>query len=90
MRARAGQNNGFLINTRHEYARMYNDCSVLENRHVSLLYTLLAQEPNADVFAGVRPSFHDLINPWQCNDDAMSSLAASIREGMHHHVVLDV
>ena len=49
----AGQNNGFLINTRHEYARMYNDCSVLENRHVSLLYTLLAQEPNADVFAGV-------------------------------------
>ncbi len=29
---------------------MYNDNSVLENRHVSLLYTLLANEPHADIF----------------------------------------
>lgn len=48
---RAGLNNAFLINTRHEYARLYNDNSVLENRHVSLLYTLLADQPHADVLA---------------------------------------
>ena len=48
----AGWNNAYLITTRHEYARMYNDNSVLENRHVSLLYTLLAAEPHADVLAG--------------------------------------
>lgn len=47
----AGLNNAFLITTRHEFARVYNDNSVLENRHVSLLYTLLANEPNADVLA---------------------------------------
>ncbi|EIE22231.1 HD-domain/PDEase-like protein, partial [Coccomyxa subellipsoidea C-169] len=46
-----GLNNAFLINTRHEYARLYNDNSVLENRHVSLLYTLLADQPHADVLA---------------------------------------
>jgi len=46
----AGLNNAFLINTRHEFARVYNDNSVLENRHVSLLYTLLANEPHADIF----------------------------------------
>ena len=47
----AGLNNAFLINTRHEFARVYNDNSVLENRHVSLLYTLLANEPHADIFS---------------------------------------
>jgi hypothetical protein len=30
---------------------VYNDHSVLENRHVSLLYGLLANEPQADVLA---------------------------------------
>lgn len=48
---KTGLNNAFLINTRHEYARLYNDNSVLENRHVSLLYTLLADQPHADVLA---------------------------------------
>ena len=47
----AGLNNAYLINTRHEFARVYNDNSVLENRHVSLLYTLLANEPHADIFS---------------------------------------
>ena len=47
----AGLNNAFLITTRHEFARVYNDNSVLENRHVSLLYTLLANEPHADIFS---------------------------------------
>ena len=46
----AGLNNAFLISMRHEFARVYNDYSVLENRHVSLLYTLLANEPHADIF----------------------------------------
>ena len=47
----AGLNNAFLINARHEFARVYNDNSVLENRHVSLLYALLANEPHADIFS---------------------------------------
>jgi hypothetical protein len=48
----AGWNNAFLINTRHEYARTYNDNSVLENRHVSLLYSLLAAQPHANILSG--------------------------------------
>ncbi len=49
-RRRVGLSNAFLISTRHEFARVYNDSSVLENRHVSLLYTLLANEPHANIF----------------------------------------
>ncbi|KAK9833861.1 hypothetical protein WJX74_008239 [Apatococcus lobatus] len=45
-----GLNNSYLINSRSELARQYNDVSVLENRHASTMYSLLAQHAEADVF----------------------------------------
>ncbi|KAK9867208.1 hypothetical protein WJX84_010389 [Apatococcus fuscideae] len=45
-----GLNNSYLINSRSELARLYNDVSVLENRHLSTMYSLLAQHSEADVF----------------------------------------
>ena len=46
----AGLNNSYLINSRSDLARQYNDVSVLENRHASTMYSLLAQHAEADVF----------------------------------------
>lgn len=46
-----GFNNAFLVNTKHELARIYNDNSVLENRHVSCLYTLVAEHEDANIFS---------------------------------------
>lgn len=46
----SGLQNAFLVTTKHSLATVYNDRSVLENRHVSCLYTLVAEHPEADVF----------------------------------------
>ena len=46
-----GINNNFLVRTRDSKAIKYNDSSVLENHHVSMLYQLVADHPDADVFA---------------------------------------
>ena len=37
-------NNAFLIATRHELARLYNDTSVLESHHLATMYGTLAGE----------------------------------------------
>lgn len=46
-----GFSNAFLVNSKHELARTYNDNSVLENRHVSCLYTLVAEHEDANIFS---------------------------------------
>ena len=46
----SGLQNAFLVDTHHHLAAMYNDRSVLENRHVSCVYALVSQHPEADVF----------------------------------------
>ena len=48
-------NNNFLIATRDPLARTYNDSSVLENRHIACLYTLVDAVPEANVFANIPP-----------------------------------
>lgn len=45
-----GFQNSFLVETNHALATMYNDRSILENRHVSCLYTLVSEHVEADVF----------------------------------------
>lgn len=45
-----GLQNSFLVETKHALATVYNDRSVLENRHISCLYSLVADHPEADVF----------------------------------------
>ena len=52
----AGVNNAYLVNVRHELALVYNDASVLENRHLAAMYGLLAGRPGADVLAALEPS----------------------------------
>ena len=48
-------NNAYLVNVRHELALVYNDASVLENRHLAAMYGLLAGRPGADVLAALEP-----------------------------------
>ena len=45
-----GRNNAFLVNTRSKLAVLYNDKAVLENHHVSTLFTLINDEKTA-IFA---------------------------------------
>lgn len=45
-------NNRYLIMVQHEYAMVYNDISVLENMHASLLFKLLRKE-NCNIFQGL-------------------------------------
>lgn len=49
----AGVNNNFLIATRDPLALTYNDSSVLENRHIACLYTLVSAVPDANVFSNI-------------------------------------
>ncbi|EFN56311.1 hypothetical protein CHLNCDRAFT_10254, partial [Chlorella variabilis] len=46
-----GVNNAFLVNARDPLATTYNDSSVLENRHVAALYSLLLSKPQLNIFA---------------------------------------
>lgn len=45
-----GLQNSFLVETNNALATIYNDRSVLENRHVSCLYTLVSDHNEANVF----------------------------------------
>ena len=48
--AHPGLNNRFLINNRLELATTYNDISVLENMHASLIFKLMKEKHcNADI-----------------------------------------
>jgi len=51
-----GSNNAFLVNTKHQLATRYNDTSVLENSHVSRLYSIIEEHPEADVFISIKDS----------------------------------
>lgn len=51
-----GVGNSYLINSRDPLALTYNDLSVLENRHVACLYSLVRQRPESDVFEALDPS----------------------------------
>ena len=51
----AGVNNAYLIASRHPLARRYNDNSVLENSHISAMYSLMEEHPDMDVFSGLSP-----------------------------------
>eukprot|EP00240_Pyramimonas_obovata_P000044 CAMPEP_0118927152 /NCGR_PEP_ID=MMETSP1169-20130426/4683_1 /TAXON_ID=36882 /ORGANISM="Pyramimonas obovata, Strain CCMP722" /LENGTH=1094 /DNA_ID=CAMNT_0006868857 /DNA_START=516 /DNA_END=3797 /DNA_ORIENTATION=- len=44
-----GVSNAFLVHNRAEVAMLYNDSSVLENRHISALYAL-CNNPETDIF----------------------------------------
>jgi len=39
-----GQNNNFLVNKRHDLSLRYNDCSVLENYHVSSAFKVISHK----------------------------------------------
>eukprot|EP00238_Polyblepharides_amylifera_P008734 CAMPEP_0196575730 /NCGR_PEP_ID=MMETSP1081-20130531/5149_1 /TAXON_ID=36882 /ORGANISM="Pyramimonas amylifera, Strain CCMP720" /LENGTH=942 /DNA_ID=CAMNT_0041894123 /DNA_START=301 /DNA_END=3129 /DNA_ORIENTATION=+ len=45
-----GVSNAFLVSTRNDLATIYNDTSVLENRHVSLLYQIVSGDPEHNIF----------------------------------------
>lgn len=45
-----GVNNSYLVSVRDSLALVYNDASVLENRHVACLYALVTEHPELDVF----------------------------------------
>lgn len=50
-----GTNNPFLVSTRDPLAITYNDNSVLENRHLAILYGLAASKPSCDIFSELSP-----------------------------------
>ena len=45
-----GKNNMYYIKKRAEYAKIYSNHAVLENMHISLLFRLLDERPEADIF----------------------------------------
>merc|ERR1712078_44390 len=48
-----GVNNAYLEKVKDPLATTYNDKSILENRHIACLYSLLAENPEANVFSNV-------------------------------------
>ena len=77
-----GVNNNFLIATRDPLARTYNDSSVLENRHIACLYTLVEAVPAANVFANI-PADTPL---WK--DIRKMIISAILHTDMVHHFPL--
>eukprot|EP00803_Ostreobium_quekettii_P008653 evm.model.scf_627.4 EVM.evm.TU.scf_627.4 scf_627:46227-55552(+) len=75
-----GLNNAFLVNSRSELARLYNDNSVLENRHVSCLYTLVAEHPEADVF--------QLLDEATWKEVRKIAIGAILHTDMQHHFAM--
>ena len=47
-----GFNNPYLVNTKSEFAILYNDKSPLENHHASSVFNLMLKE-NANVFVNI-------------------------------------
>ena len=45
-----GVNNAYLINSKDPMAITYNDVSVLENKHASALFRMVANDPKIDIF----------------------------------------
>ena len=45
-----GRTNAFLVRTRHPWATLYNDNSVLENHHVSTAFHIM-EDPDCDVLS---------------------------------------
>lgn len=52
----SSMNNAFYVKTRDTLALMYNDQSVLENYHVSLLYQIMQNDTSIDIFKFLDPS----------------------------------
>ena len=50
-----GVNNNFLKDTKNILAIKYNDCSILENMHISESFKLTIDYPNCDIFSGMDP-----------------------------------
>lgn len=48
-----GVNNAYLEKVKDPLATTYNDKSILENRHIACLYSLLAENPEANIFSSV-------------------------------------
>ena len=48
-----GVNNNFLRETKNILAIKYNDCSILENMHISESFKLTLDQPNCDIFSGM-------------------------------------
>eukprot|EP00471_Norrisiella_sphaerica_P003777 CAMPEP_0184491028 /NCGR_PEP_ID=MMETSP0113_2-20130426/19458_1 /TAXON_ID=91329 /ORGANISM="Norrisiella sphaerica, Strain BC52" /LENGTH=488 /DNA_ID=CAMNT_0026875205 /DNA_START=852 /DNA_END=2318 /DNA_ORIENTATION=- len=49
-----GVSNNFLVATKHEYAILYNDTSVLENHHLAAAFRIL-QKSECDIFENLKP-----------------------------------
>ncbi|OEH76775.1 calcium calmodulin-dependent 3 5 -cyclic nucleotide [Cyclospora cayetanensis] len=45
-----GRTNGFLQQSRHPLATIYNDQSILENFHASILFRIITEIPSANIF----------------------------------------
>jgi len=52
-----GQSNPFHVATSSDLAIMYNDCSVLENMHVSSAFQLMRQKPETDWISSFQKEF---------------------------------
>jgi len=48
-----GRNNAFHASMQDEMALTYNDCSILENYHISQAFRLMHSEPEADVLSSL-------------------------------------
>ncbi|KAL4448605.1 hypothetical protein ABPG75_005824 [Micractinium tetrahymenae] len=72
-----GLNNAFLVNMRDPLATTYNDNSVLENRHIACLYSLLLSKPHLNIFARLDAA--------QWKEVRKSVIGAILATDMVHH-----
>ena len=51
-----GVNNAFLIKSKHQLALRYNDIAVLENKHASCLFEIIADRPDINILQDIDES----------------------------------
>eukprot|EP00466_Bigelowiella_natans_P020331 jgi/Bigna1/43849/e_gw1.85.22.1 len=74
-----GVNNNFLIATKHKYAILYNDKSVLENHHLAEAFKVLSSK-DCDIFENLKPEEYNALRKNVINLVLATDLASHFAE----------
>jgi len=74
------KNNAFMVNSKHKFATLYNDISVLENMHLALIFETYA-EPDCDFLASTNRE------EWQAFRKQVVSMVLATDFGRHNEIL---